>query len=295
MQPEPGDGCLEYGERIMGRRTISRGTRCGPWVTLMTDFGGADAYVGAMKGVLASLAPSARVMDTAHEIRRGDIAAGAWVLSQYWRWWPCGTIHVAVVDPGVGTSRAPLLARADRHWFIAPDNGLLSGVALTAQTFQSWRLSSTAGARTLSATFHGRDLFAVVAARLASGEPWRNMVVGPIEILRLPEWRTPERISSNSKVRGLILHIDRFGNAITNLRLADLPPIPWRLHAGSFRASQLHQTYADVAPGQSLAYIGSAGYVELAVRDGSAALRYRLRRGMFVHVVCRQTGQDSNS
>ncbi|MCX7817759.1 MAG: SAM-dependent chlorinase/fluorinase [Kiritimatiellae bacterium] len=275
----------------MARPSVRRpDDRCpvGPWITLLTDFGDSDSYVAAMKGVLAARAPLARVADAAHEIPRGDIRAGAWVLSQYWRWWPEGTVHVAVVDPGVGTSRAAVLARADRRWLIAPDNGLLSGVAAAADRFEAWRLRPTAGAEIISSTFHGRDLFAVVAARLVAGESWRRLVERRWEITRLREWGRPERDSAG-KVRGWVLHVDRFGNAITSLEIRDLPAGRWRLRAGTFRACRLHRTYGDVAPGRPLVYLGSAGRLELAVRDASAAERYGLRPGMWV--VVRPAGQ----
>lgn len=256
-------------------RTRSRRSQ---WITLLTDFGESDGYVAAMKGVIAALAPHARVADAAHAIPRGDIAAGAWVLSQYWNWWPPGTIHVAVVDPGVGTDRAPLLAQADDRWIVAPDNGLLSGVASEARDFRAWRLMITGEDREISSTFHGRDVFAVAAARLAKGQSWRRLAGERIEIGRLAEWREPTR-RPDGVVVGAILHVDRFGNAITNLRPADLPPGGWTLCAGRFHARFLHRTYGDVAPSRPLVYIGSSGRLELAVRDGSAAARFGLRRG----------------
>ncbi len=253
------------------------------WITLLTDFGVADAYVAAMKGVIATLAPRTPVADAAHDVPRGDIAAGAWVLSQYWNWWPPGTIHVAVVDPGVGTARAPLLAIADGRWLIAPDNGLLSGVASEASDFRAWRLKVITGDREISSTFHGRDVFAVAAARLARGDSWRRLAAERIEVRRLAEWREPER-RPDGVVMGAIVHVDRFGNAITNLRPRDLPPGGWTLYAGRFCARRLHRTYGDVAKGRPLVYIGSSGRLELAVRDGSAAARFRLCRGGRVSV-----------
>ncbi len=266
--------------RTPSRHARRRGSR---WITLLTDFGAADAYVAAMKGVIATVAPRAQVADAAHAIPRGDIAAGAWVLSQYWNWWPPGTIHVAVVDPGVGTARMPLLAQADGRWLIAPDNGLLSGVASEARAFRAWRLNVPGEERAISNTFHGRDVFAVAAARLASGASWRRLARERIEICHLPDWRAPERCP-DGVISGTILHVDRFGNAITNLRANDLPPAAWLLSAGRFRARRLHRTYGDVAPARPLVYIGSSGRLELAVRDGSAAARYGLRRGGRVSV-----------
>ena len=133
----------------------------------------------------------------------------------------------------------------------------------------------------ISATFHGRDLFAVAAARLAAGERWRRLVGAPLDPCRLPQWREPERGCAGEQI-GLILHVDRFGNAITNLRPSDLPRGPWILRAGTLRIRELHRTYGDVAPNRPLMYIGSTGRLELAVRNGSAAARYRLRPGVRV-------------
>lgn len=259
----------------MAKRNVRRRAA---WITLLTDFGWSDGYVAAMRGVIASVAPRARVVDAAHDLPPGDVRVAAWVLSQYWLWWPRGTIHVAVVDPGVGTDRAAVAAQADGRLLLAPDNGLLTGVAAQARQFRAWRLG--AGAERpggVSATFHGRDVFAYAAARIASGVPLRRLVDRAMEIRRLPDWAA--RRYADGRVRGIVVRVDRFGNAITTLGPSDLPTGPWEARVGPCRFRQLSRTYNDVAVGRPLLYLGSTGRLEVGVRDGAAAERLRLRAG----------------
>ncbi len=248
-------------------------------ITLLTDFGTADSYVAEMKGVLRSLAPGVAVDDVAHDIPPGDVRAAAWVLSRYWRLWPAGTIHVAVVDPGVGSDRAIWLACADDRWLLAPDNGLLTGVVHSARDFVARPLRPyVRRAEGCSQTFHGRDIFAVAAARMAMGAS-PDELAGPAvgSIVLIPGWMP--RLGPGDRIEGCVLHVDRFGNLVTNVRQADLPPVPWRLRLGSSVMRGLRETYASVAPGEPLLYIGSAGHLEIAVRDGSAASQFGVQAG----------------
>lgn len=247
-------------------------------ITLLTDFGDRDGFVAAMKGVILSLAPDAAIHDAAHGVPPGDVRAAAWAISQYWRLWPEGTIHVAVVDPGVGTARAALLARADGRFLLAPDNGLLALVAAEAGRFEAFALRPDVrlpGGD--SATFHGRDVFAYAAGLLAAGRPADALGSGPV-VPSFAPWAGPIRAADGAR-HGEVIHVDRFGNAITNLRPGDLPGGPWRLAAGRAEFARLDRTYGDVSAGAPVAYAGSSGRIEIAVRGGSAEKELDLRRG----------------
>ncbi len=248
-------------------------------ITLLSDFGTADGYVAAMKGVILSACPDARIMDATHEIPPHDVRAGAWALRHYARLHPPETIHVAVVDPGVGTVRAPLLVRAGGHWLIGPDNGLFSWVLQQAGRSRAFRIRPDvhrAGAP--SRTFHGRDVFAHVAGLLAAGVDWRSLVALSVRPVRW-RWPTPRRAAD--RIAGEIVHIDRFGNAISSI------PAEWIRRSGprlvircnELTVSRLSKTYAAVKPGATCALEESTGLLELAVREGNAARSWRISIG----------------
>jgi hypothetical protein len=246
-----------------------------PLVTLLTDFGTADGYVAEMKGVLLSLAPGAGLVDASHEVPPHDVESARLAVARYWRRFPPGTVHLVVVDPGVGSARRALAVASDDRFLVGPDNGVLSP-ALLLPGARAVTLPVPAQA---SATFHGRDLFAPAAARLAGGasldslgEPCDDPLVR----------RTPEahRLADGG-VRGEVIAVDRFGNLITNLIA--------RRDGGvevAGRRVPLARTYTDVPPGALLALTGSSGLVEIALRDGSAARELGLARG--APVVLRQ-------
>jgi S-adenosylmethionine hydrolase len=223
-----------------------------------------------MKGVIAARAPEAAIVDLTHEIPAGDIRAGAFALAAAAAEFPAGTVHVAVVDPGVGSGRAGVAVASRDSWFVGPDNGVLTpAVTDSAEAFvldrpQYYRRPDPAP------TFHGRDVFAPVAAALANGEPGSS--VGTKLDRRLVELtvRPPER--SDEYVTGSVVHVDRFGNLITNLAESDLPPSAsgWIFRVGDIAVRGLSRTYADVAGGQFVAVVGSGGTIEISVRDGSA-------------------------
>jgi S-adenosyl-L-methionine hydrolase (adenosine-forming) len=239
-----------------------------PIVTLLTDFGTADGYVAEMKGVLLSAAPDATVVDVSHDVPPQDVEAGRLAVARYWRRFPPGTVHVAVVDPGVGTSRAALAVASDGRYLIGPDNGLLSPALLAAGA----RVVSLPVPPQASATFHGRDVFAPAAALLLGGVPLDAL--GPpcdSPVVR----RTPEaRRLADGSIAGEVITVDRFGNAITNLIARGNAVV---VAAGL--SLPLRRSYADVDPGAPTALVGSNGLVEIAVRDGSAADRLGLTRG----------------
>lgn len=257
----------------------------GPIITLLTDFGTRDGYVAALKGVLWSMAPAVVLVDAAHDIAPQDVRAGAWVLRQYAALYPAGTIHVAVVDPGVGTARRLLAVRADERIYLAPDNGLLWWV------LQSARHVVTGAIRDgihrpgkPSATFHGRDVIAHAAGRLATGARWEELVE-PFSPLGVPPWGRPRR--DGNRLRGEVIHVDRFGNLITNLTQTDvagLAPEGLAVTIAGHRVAGLCTTFADVAPGMALAYVGSDGHLEIGINQGSAASAWHVERGAAVEI-----------
>ncbi|MHB0949876.1 MAG: SAM hydrolase/SAM-dependent halogenase family protein [Gemmatimonadaceae bacterium] len=239
-----------------------------PPITLLTDFGTADGYVAEMKGVLSSLAPGAPIVDLTHDIAPQDVEGGRLALARCWRRFPEGTVHLAIVDPGVGSARAALAVACDGRFLVGPDNGLLSPALLRGDA-RVVALPVPSGA---APTFHGRDLFAPAAAALATGAPLASLGDPHLQpVLR----RTPEahRLPDGA-VEGVVMTIDRFGNAITNLLATRGGVIEV---AGA--SLPVQRTYADVGEGEPIALVGSSGFVEIAVRNGSAAERLPLRRG----------------
>jgi S-adenosyl-L-methionine hydrolase (adenosine-forming) len=249
-------------------------------ITLLTDFGTADGYVAAMKGVIAGIAPAARVDDASHEIPPGDVHAASWALAAYWRYYPPGTVHVVVVDPGVGSRRRALAVAADGRFLVGPDNGVFTRVLDEARAASIVAIGDAAATgAAVSATFHGRDVFAPAAAHLCRGLPLVQLgtaMTDPV-VLTLPEPRV-----DGKALRGVIIHIDRFGNAITNVPAAAVREGMCVTVAGE--SCTVRRTYADAASGDLLALVGSRGVLEVAVRDGSAAARPGVERGAAVCV-----------
>jgi S-adenosylmethionine hydrolase len=237
-------------------------------VTLLTDFGTVDGYVAEMKGVILSGAPGVTVVDITHDVPPQDVERARLTVARMWRRFPPGTIHVVVVDPGVGSTRASLCVASDERFLIGPDNGVLSP-SLLLPAARAIALPMPASA---SSTFHGRDVFAPCAAALARGESFDSLGE-PLDapIIR----RTPEPVRTKAgTLDGEVIVIDRFGNCVTNL---------FGFRAGKVlvdsREIAVHSTYADVPVGEVVAVVGSGGFIELAVRDGSAAEVLGLSRG----------------
>jgi S-adenosylmethionine hydrolase len=254
-------------------------------ITLMTDFGDADVYVGVMKGVIAAVFPGARVVDLTHRVPAHDAAEAAWLLQDAYRYFPAGTVHVAVVDPGVGTARRVLGLRAGNHLFLAPDNGILTPVhaelgreALVEIAEPRYLLPNA------SRTFHGRDVFAPAAAHLAAGVALEAMGPPVADFVRL---RLPEPCSLHGGVvRGEVVRVDGFGNLITNIR-RELVPRPDRaaVRVAGVALRGIQPTYGVAGPGDVLALFGGFGVLEIAVNRGSAAQRLGVGRGQPVEVV----------
>lgn len=246
-------------------------------ITLLTDFGVTDAYVGEMKGVLLSLAPAATLVDLTHDVSPGDVRAAAHVLARAWPRYPAGTVHLVVVDPGVGSARAGLLVRAGGQAFVGPDNGVLTS-ALAADPRPVLRLNEPPDA---SPTFHGRDVFAPAAACIARGDDAASVGLPFIGApIRLP---APEPWYEGKVLIGEVVYIDRFGNVVTNLDTT-LVPDYGSVEMEGVEIGRLRRSFSDVPPGELLAYVGSGGQVEIAVRDGSAARRLGLGVGSRVRV-----------
>jgi S-adenosylmethionine hydrolase len=238
-------------------------------ITLTTDFGLRGPYVGAMKGVILKLNPQVQIVDITHEIAPQNIREGSLCLAQASGYFPAGTIHVAVVDPGVGGSRRLLCVSMHNQWFLAPDNGLLVWPARGARSIERYELSNRQYWRSpVSATFHGRDVLAPVAAHLSLGvqaDQLGRVVPDWIELA----WPTPRR--AGDQITGEILIADRFGNLITNISDADLAGIPIaNLSCAGFDV-RIGRTYSDVADGELVGLFGSYGLIEIATRNGNAA------------------------
>lgn len=246
-------------------------------VTLTTDFGGRDGYAGAMKGVIYSLLPRATVVDITHDVPPFDVRHAAFALWQAAPFFPPETVHVAVVDPGVGGSRRGLVVAHRRQFFVGPDNGVFT--PFLEEPPLAWELANPdLRLPDLSATFHGRDLFAPAAARLAGGLPAAEVGPPVSDPVRLPAWRV---LRQPGAWQAAIVHIDAFGNCVTSLpaaRLSELGPGPYRVTVAGGEPLALRRTYGEAESGEPLALIGSSGLVEIAVREGDAATRLRLRR-----------------
>jgi S-adenosylmethionine hydrolase len=246
-------------------------------ITLLTDFGLSDSYVAELRGVLLSAAPDCDLIDITHSIAPGDVRSAAYVLGRSWHRFPTGTVHLAVVDPGVGTSRAALALHARGHFLVGPDNGIFTHV-LRDIPVEIVSLPVHAAA---AATFHGRDVSAPAAAALAAGAPLDSL--GPA-FASLPErLATAEPRYEGKSVIGEVMYVDRFGTLVTNLTAEQVPPYA-RIEVEALEIGPLRRTFADVPVGGLMAYLGSDGAVEIAVRDGSAARRLGLGVGGQVRV-----------
>lgn len=248
-------------------------------LTLLTDFGDRDVYVGTMKGAIASVNPSLRAIDLTHQIPPQDVAAASYQLATAYRYFPVGTVHVAVVDPGVGTARRGIAIAIPEGILVGPDNGLFSGVLARSSAIAAveldnpdyWRDRST------STTFHGRDIFAPVGAHLAAGVPVGcvGTAISLPSLVKLPELPL-ER--TDGGWRGCIQAVDRFGNLIANLDGGLLDGRDWEVEIKGDRVLGC-RTYGDRASGALLALVGSNGWIEIAVNGGSACDRFQAKRG----------------
>ncbi len=262
-----------------------------PIITLLTDFGLQDHFVAAMKGVIYSICPHAHVVDMTHLIPPQDIVGAAFTLAAAYPYFPRWTVHVVVVDPGVGSARRPLLVVGDQHYFVGPDNGVFSLVYEREPYLRVYHLTEEHLFRSeVSATFHGRDIFAPVAAWLARGiEPAHmGQLIDDYVHLKFPK----PRQKAPNVYQGVVLHIDRFGNLITNFSREFLIDLlgedlrrPCQVILQQHRISGLQRTFSDVDRGQPVVYLGSAGYLEIAINAGNAARQMNAARGTAVTLI----------
>jgi S-adenosyl-L-methionine hydrolase (adenosine-forming) len=230
-------------------------------ITLLTDFGTVDSYVAEVKAVLLSRAPDVTIVDISHQVSPGDIRAGQYLLGRAWQHFPAGTIHLAIVDPGVGTERRAIAAESGGHRFVAPDNGLLSFLQPDARVV-SLPIPSRA-----AATFHGRDVFAPAAAALATGSSLESLGLLITDPHRSP---LPAPRIDGLTIVGEVIYVDRFGTLVSNI-LGNAVQAGVRIRVEGTDVGSLSRTFRDVARGALVAFVGSGGTVEIAVRDGSAA------------------------
>lgn len=260
-------------------------------ITLLTDFGTSDYFVGAMKGAILAVHPTAHIVDLTHDIPAFDIEAGAFTLAAATETFPAGTIHLAVVDPGVGSSRRPLIVAAGGHLFVGPDNGLFGYVYERDSECRVFHLTNGEYRRpALSATFHGRDLFAPIAGALARGvKPERlgELITNQVRL----QHAAPARTTGDATLAAAVIHIDRFGNCVTNITPRDLttPAAAGALSLliGGREISSFRRFYADATEnrrGELFAIWGSAGYLEIAADCDSAAQLLGAQRGQLVTV-----------
>jgi S-adenosylmethionine hydrolase len=254
-------------------------------ITLTTDYGTNDHLVGTLKGVILKINPDVTIVDITHHVTPYDLLDAALAIGSAFAYFPPRTIHIVVVDPGVGTERRPILATADNQYFVAPDNGILSFVYerdpnvvvrhANAEHYYN---------QPVSKTFHGRDVFAPVAAWLSKG--WQTAAMGE-EIQDYKRFALPRPKATNGVLKGIVMRVDGFGNLVTNFRQEDLPEGVWQadkvnFQIGTHAVSRLVETFALGKAGEAIAYLGSSGYVEIAVNKGNAARTLGLNRGAVV-------------
>ena len=252
-------------------------------ITLTTDYGTNDHLVGTLKGVILKINPEVTIIDITHNVTPFDLLDGARAIGSAYSYFPARTIHVVVVDPGVGTARRPLLVTADNQYFVAPDNGVLSMVYEREQNLVVRHANAEHYfLQPVSRTFHGRDVFAPVAAWLSKG--WQTASMGD-EITDFKKFAMPKPKAKDGLVKGIVMRVDSFGNLITNFRTEDLPESALQkgalhLQVGNQPVAKLVPTFAMGAAGEPVAYIGSSGYLEVGVNKANASKTLGIGRGM---------------
>jgi S-adenosyl-L-methionine hydrolase (adenosine-forming) len=247
-----------------------------PIITLTTDFGLNDHFVGTIKGVILNIVPEVEIVDICHSVQAFDVLDGALTIAQSYSYFPSGTVHLVVVDPGVGTARRPILVTSDRHHFVAPDNGVLSMVYAREERLHIRHITAEHySLQPVSNTFHARDVFSPVAAWLAKGVDPEKF---GDEISDFARFNAPKpKAVDGSTLRGVVLKVDRFGNLVTNITPQDAPalfapaPAQFKIRVGKHEITEMHSNYSEGAPGEVFGILGSMGYLEIAADRGSAA------------------------
>ena len=261
-----------------------------PLITLTTDFGLNDHFVGTIKGVILDIAPEAEIIDICHAVQAFDVLDGALTIAQGYSYFPNATVHMVVVDPGVGTARRPIVLSTGRHYFVAPDNGVLSLVYAREERLQVRHIDAAHYYRQpVSNTFHARDIFAPVAAYLAKGV---EVAKFGEEITDFVRFNAPKpKATDGNTLRGVVLKVDRFGNMITNFTPQDVPalfqanPPAFKILVGKCEISEIHANYAEGAPNEVFGILGSMGYLEIAANRAAAAQIIGTGKGSEVNIV----------
>ena len=261
-----------------------------PIITLTTDFGSSDHFVGAMKGVILDILPEARIVDICHSVLAFDVLDGALTVSQAYSYFPNRTIHVVIVDPGVGTARRPILASSDKYHFVAPDNGVLSLVYARESRMHVRHITAEHYyLQPVSNTFHARDIFSPVAAYLAKEVD--SLKFGE-EVDDYVRFSAPKpKAVDETRLRGVVLKVDRFGNLITNITPQDAPMLfgtgatGFKIVVGSREITEIRNAYAEGAPGEVIGILGSMGFLEIAANRGAAAQLTGAGKGSDISII----------
>jgi len=270
-----------------------------PIITLTSDFGLNDHFVGTMKGVILNICPDAEIVDISHAVQPFDVLDGALAIAQSYAQFPSGAVHIVVVDPGVGSARRPIIVASDRHYFVAPDNGVLSLVYAREERIRVYHV--TAGhyfLQPVSHTFHGRDIFSPVGAWLAKGVDLSKFGEEVTDFVRFNLPR-PKALDA-STVRGIVLKADRFGNLVTNITPQDLPALfepscpPFRIVVGQCEVTRICTSYVEGAPNELFCILGSMGFLEIAANRASAAQIAGATKGAEVTVVVKGAAAAGN-
>jgi len=261
-----------------------------PIITLTTDFGLNDHFVGTMKGVMLDIVPQAEIVDICHSVQAFDILDGALALAQAYHYFPSGTVHVVIVDPGVGTARRPILASSEQYNFVAPDNGVLSLMYAREERLNVRHVTADHYfLQPVSNTFHGRDIFAPVAAYLAKGVDHEKFGEEISDYVRFNAPK-PKPIDANS-MRGVVLRVDRFGNLITNFTPQDVPALfaatspPFKMVVGKREITSIKTNYGEGAANEVFGILGSMGYLEIAANRAAAAQLLGASKGSEVQLI----------
>lgn len=253
-------------------------------LTLLTDFGTRDVYVGVMKGVIVQINPKLMVVDLTHEVPPQDITAARFCLMDAYTYFPNGTVHLAVVDPGVGSTRRAIAVEFAQGYLVGPDNGIFSGVLSQSPAIAAVELTHPKYWRTPqpSSTFHGRDIFAPVAAYLTLGVPIQELG-NPIDPNTLTQLDIARCTVTETQIAGCIQYIDRFGNLVTNIPESDVKGKNWYVTLAGLTIPQC-ETYSDVKVGDAIALVGSHGWVEISINQGNAQSQLQMHLGDAVKV-----------
>ncbi|TYP93483.1 hypothetical protein LX73_1187 [Fodinibius salinus] len=262
-------------------------------ITLTTDFGLQDYYVSAMKGVMLDIAPDVRMVDISHDIPSQDIMAGSWILKNSAMLFPKGTVHAVVVDPGVGTDRDPIAIKIADQYFVGPDNGIFS-LLIEEHPYEAVRLTNAEYWRdNPSNTFHGRDIFAPVAAHLSQGVNLEELGESA-EDLKTYRWTVP--ITDKNGIEGMVMHIDKFGNLVTNITADHVEDVigdrKVRIYIGNTILDNIADTFGDVADGEPVAYIGSSGMLEVGINKGDAQQMLGIQKGAQISLILQKQAES---